>query len=82
MSKSWFLDVDPPEVDLKDQIRSIIGRDLGDVESVVDEAKAQGKVLQNGDGVSGKMKDLKVTGRSREGSLPSSMRNPAALAAS
>jgi cystathionine beta-synthase len=55
MSKPWFLENNTSSEgeELRGQIRDIIGRDLGDVKSVVDGAKEGGDVLENGDGVNG-----------------------------
>ena len=54
MSKPWFVEnASSPEGEgLRSQIKDIIGRDLGDVKSVVKEANRNGKVLENGDSVS------------------------------
>jgi cystathionine beta-synthase len=54
MSKPWFVENASSQEGegLRGQIRDIIGRDLGDVKSVVKEAKVNGKVLENGDSVS------------------------------
>jgi len=55
MSKPWFVEnASSKEGEgLRGQIRDIIGRDLGDVKSVLKEAKVNGKVLENGDSVNG-----------------------------
>jgi cystathionine beta-synthase len=54
MSKPWFIENASSKEgqSLRGQIRDIIGRDLGDVKSVIKEAKGNGKVLENGDSVS------------------------------
>lgn len=53
MSKPWFLDVaeDPAAEAMREQIKKVIGRDLGDARSVVQRAKEEGKDLENGEGV-------------------------------
>jgi cystathionine beta-synthase len=55
MSKPWFLENNTSSEgeELRGQIRDIIGRDLGDVRSVVNGAREGGDVLENGDGVNG-----------------------------
>lgn len=58
MSKPWFLENNTSSKgeELRGQIRGIIGRDLGDVKSVVKGAREGGDVLENGDGVGGGVK--------------------------
>jgi cystathionine beta-synthase len=53
MSKPWFLEDAASEEgeELRGTIRKLIGRDLGDVKSVVKEATANGKTLEKGEGV-------------------------------
>lgn len=64
MSKPWFLENNTSSegADLRDTIRKTIGRDLGDVKSVVKKATTNGTVLEAGEGISNGAKALRVNG--------------------
>ena len=53
MSKPWFLDVAENEESqgLREKIKSILGRDLGDASGVVKKANGNGIRLQEGEGL-------------------------------
>ncbi|KAK8850507.1 cystathionine beta-synthase [Kwoniella newhampshirensis] len=57
MSKPWFLETAKSTTengeaeDLRDVIKVVLGRDLGDVGGVVQQAEGEGKTLQDGEGV-------------------------------
>lgn len=85
MSKPWFLDVAQDEAGerLRRNIRSIIGRDLGDVGTVLRKAEEAGAVLQKGDGVdmAGGKAEMGLAAQIGQMGLPATLYNPAALAA-
>lgn len=64
MSKPWFLENNTSEAgaDLRDTIRKTIGRDLGDVKSVVKEAEKQGQELEGGAGLEKGVNGLHING--------------------
>jgi cystathionine beta-synthase len=76
MSKPWFLETaqTPEGEDMRSKIKDVIGRDMGDVSGVVLEAQAEGKQLENGEGLN------KDVGKSTLGGL-ANLINPVALAA-
>lgn len=88
MSKPWFLDnpLTSEGQQLRETIRSTIGRDLGDVGSVVKEAERNGKTLQNGDGDGSGHGADQTEGLNLVGNmsltLPAGLTNPVALASS
>ena len=64
MSKPWFLEGNTSEEgeELRETIRKTIGRDLGDVKSVVKQAEKDGHVLESGEGVEKGLNGLHLNG--------------------
>lgn len=66
MSKPWFLESSKEEngekEELRETIRGVLGRDLGDAGGVKKEADREGKRLDEGEGIEEKISKVAING--------------------